>query len=189
VAGGSEDVQTIDWVGDMRRFAFVLAGLLGAALFAASADPARAITSTGISVGFTDPFESYTYNFTGPETLYYYVSSDSYFFTYSVTDHTTPADSYSSETALGAAGAINGFNSGSSYTVTFELEDPPCLSSCFGETDLTTGLDPLPLLAPEFLATPLPAALPLMGSVLGAGYLVSMWRRRRPRNQPAVAAA
>jgi hypothetical protein len=27
--------------------------------------------------------------------------------------------------------------------------------------------------------TPLPAALPLMGSVLGAGYLVSMWRRRR----------
>jgi hypothetical protein len=27
--------------------------------------------------------------------------------------------------------------------------------------------------------TPLPAALPLMGTVLGAGYLVSKWRRRR----------
>jgi len=34
--------------------------------------------------------------------------------------------------------------------------------------------------------TPLPAALPLMGTVLGAGYLVSMWRRRRGAAGSAV---
>jgi len=33
--------------------------------------------------------------------------------------------------------------------------------------------------------TPLPAALPLMGSMLGAGYLVSIWRRRRSRSGAA----
>ena len=34
---------------------------------------------------------------------------------------------------------------------------------------------------------PLPAALPLMGSVLGAGWLVSIWRRRKRRASTADA--
>jgi hypothetical protein len=38
----------------------------------------------------------------------------------------------------------------------------------------------------QAVATPLPAALPLMGTVLGGGYLVSLFRRRR---KPAGAAA
>ena len=37
--------------------------------------------------------------------------------------------------------------------------------------------------------TPLPAALPLMGSMLGAGYLVSMWRRRRSGSDSSTFAA
>jgi hypothetical protein len=37
--------------------------------------------------------------------------------------------------------------------------------------------------------TPLPAALPLMGSLLGAGYLVSMWRRRRSGSDSSTFAA
>jgi hypothetical protein len=36
--------------------------------------------------------------------------------------------------------------------------------------------------------TPLPAALPLMGTVLGAGYLVSAWRRRRSGSADFAAA-
>jgi hypothetical protein len=32
------------------------------------------------------------------------------------------------------------------------------------------------------VTTPLPAALPLMGTVLGGGYLVSLFRRRRDKN-------
>jgi hypothetical protein len=35
--------------------------------------------------------------------------------------------------------------------------------------------------------TPLPAALPMMGSMLGAGYLLSIWRRRRGRSGAAAA--
>jgi hypothetical protein len=38
-------------------------------------------------------------------------------------------------------------------------------------------------------STPLPAALPLMGSILGAGFFVSKWRRRRQTGPGAIAAA
>jgi hypothetical protein len=37
-------------------------------------------------------------------------------------------------------------------------------------------------------ATPLPAALPLMGSVLGGGFFAGMWRRRRNKGSAAAAA-
>jgi hypothetical protein len=36
--------------------------------------------------------------------------------------------------------------------------------------------------------TPLPAALPLMGTILGAGYIASIWRRRREANGDALSA-
>jgi hypothetical protein len=37
--------------------------------------------------------------------------------------------------------------------------------------------------------TPLPGTLPLMGTVLGAGYLISRWRRRRSIGSAALTAA
>jgi hypothetical protein len=66
------------------------------------------------------------------------------------------------------------FGAGTYSASVYVTSDP------WGEFELTG----LPLANFPVDNTPLPPALPLMGTVLGLGYLTSMWRRRRANAAP-----
>ena len=57
--------------------------------------------------------------------------------------------------------------------------DPTNFAVLFEGNGATLNARPVSGAGGQGGTTPLPAALPLMGTVLGAGYLVTMWRRRR----------
>lgn len=99
-------------------------------------------------------------------------------------------DSYGPTTGQGTVHAPGGwvqFLGSGTYDVYLTLNAPVV----FAALDPPIGVEitnDVPLSNPPS-TTPVPPALPLMGSVLGAAFLVSMWRRKRPAKHLAIAAA
>jgi hypothetical protein len=167
----------------MRKVFF--AALVGAAAMVGASGSANALACIP-GVGscpyyFYEAGDHFTWNFSGPGSLYFWLSGDPYSFYVQSDDVTLNEEFYN--TVL-APGGIISYDS-DTWAVTVTLDDSPC-PSCTGAGVFEPNNNPPP---PGFPSpTPIPGTLPLLASVLAAGFLFFRRNRWSRNDRSAVAA-
>ena len=166
----------------MRKM--LLAALVGAAAMVGASDSAKAaVCEYGYGCGGPAYFnlgaqDQFTWDFSGGGSLYFWLSGDPYYFYVESVDNTLSGEQFYN--TVYAPGGIISYNT-DSWAVTVTLYDSPC-PTCSGAGIFEQGNNPPP--PDPFPTTPIPGTLPLLASVLAAGFLF-FWRR----NRSALAAA
>jgi hypothetical protein len=166
----------------------LLAALVGAAAMVGASDSAKALVckygyGCGGPVLFFSQGDTFTWDFNSPGSLYFWLSGPPYSFYVQSVD-TTPGDSFKDFTSdVYPPGGIISYNS-DSWAVTVTLEDAPC-PTCTGAGIFEQGNNPP---TPPGFETPIPGTLPLLASVLAAGFLFFRRNRWSRNDRSAVAA-
>jgi hypothetical protein len=155
----------------------LLAALVGAAAMVGASDSARALACIPGGAGcvgvFTTEGQEITFDFTGPGSMYFYLSASQFSFSVDSTDTSNSADDFTSTVLF--PGGILAYGGDDSWSVAVTLLDAPC-EGCSGAGVFEPNGDPPPGGFPS--PTPIPGTLPLLASVLAAGFLF-FWRRNR----------